>query len=102
MSQDLRVLIVDDQPAVVQALRVLLDIHGIANVVADSPGEALRIVASETLGAVIQDMNFTARETSGDEGVDLFHTVRRVQPDLPILLMTAWASISLQCVSMIL
>ena len=93
MNEDLRVLIVDDQPAVVQALRVLLDLHEIPNVVATSPGEALKAVSSETLGAVIQDMNFTAREVSGDEGIDLFHTLRRAQPDLPILLMTAWASL---------
>ena len=93
VSDDLRVLIVDDQPAVVQALKVLLDLHGIGNVAATSPGEALRIASSETLGAVIQDMNFTAREVSGDEGIDLFHTLRRAQPDLPVLLMTAWASL---------
>ena len=93
MADDLRVLIVDDQPAIVQALRVLLDIHDIPNVVATTPGEALGIASSELLGAVIQDMNFTHREVSGEEGIDLFGTRRRAQPDLPILLMTAWASL---------
>jgi DNA-binding NtrC family response regulator len=94
MSQEtLRVLIVDDQPAVVQALKVLFEIHDIPHVAATSPGEALRIAAGERLGAVIQDMNFSHRETSGEEGIDLFHTLRRAQPDLPILLMTAWASL---------
>ena len=93
MPEALPVLIVDDQPAVVQALKVLLDLHEIPNVATTSPGEALRIIASETLGAVIQDMNFTHREVSGEEGIDLFHTIRQAQPDLPILLMTAWASL---------
>ena len=93
MPDDLRVLIVDDQPAIVQALRVLLDVHGIPNVVATTPGQALGIASSEVLGAVVQDMNFTHREVSGEEGIDLFHTLRRAQPDLPILLMTAWASL---------
>src|SRR5210317_52487 len=94
MSQEtLRVLIVDDQPAVVQALKVLFEIHDIPHVAATSPGEALRIAAGERLGAVIQDMNFSHRETSGEEGIDLFHTLRRAQPDLPILLMTAWGSL---------
>jgi DNA-binding NtrC family response regulator len=93
MAERLRVLIVDDQAAVVQALSVLFDLHEIDHVTATAPGEALRIAASEPLGAVIQDMNFTHRETSGEEGVDLFHTLRRAQPDLPILLMTAWASL---------
>ena len=94
MSSDpLRVLVVDDQPAVVQALRVLFEIHDIPHVAVTSPREALRIATGERLGAVIQDMNFTHREISGEEGVDLFHTLRRTQPDLPILLMTAWASL---------
>jgi DNA-binding NtrC family response regulator len=92
-GEPLRVLIVDDQPAVVQALSVLFDLNDIPHVAVTSPREALRIVAEETLGAVIQDMNFTHREISGEEGIDLFLTLRRAQPDLPILLMTAWASL---------
>lgn len=92
-AQPLRVLIVDDQPAVVQALSVLFDLNDIPHVAVTSPRDALRIAAGETLGAVIQDMNFAHRETSGEEGIDLFLTLRRAQPDLPILLMTAWASL---------
>jgi DNA-binding NtrC family response regulator len=93
VSDELRVLIVDDQPAVVQALTVLLELHEIPSIAVTTPGEALRVASAETLGAVIQDMNFTHREVSGDEGIDLFHTLRRAQPDLPILLMTAWGSL---------
>jgi len=91
--QPRRVLIVDDQPAVIQALDVLFDLNDIPHVSATSPRKALKIAAGEVLGAVIQDMNFTHREISGEEGIDLFHTLRRAQPDLPILLMTAWASL---------
>ena len=54
----LPILIVDDQPAVVQALRVLCDLHEIPCRSATSPEEAEKIVVAETLGAVIQDMNF--------------------------------------------
>ena len=93
MSATPRVLIVDDQPAVVQALRVLLDLHDIPNVTAESPREAVRRAAAEPLAAVIQDMNFSRSETSGAEGIDLFHTLRQADPDLPILLITAWASL---------
>ncbi|MDX1503538.1 MAG: sigma-54 dependent transcriptional regulator [Thermoanaerobaculia bacterium] len=88
-----RVLIVDDQPAVVQALRVLLDLHDIPCVTATGPREAVRVAAAETLGAVVQDMNFARSETSGREGIDLFRTLRRADPELPILLVTAWASL---------
>jgi DNA-binding NtrC family response regulator len=89
----LRVLIVDDQAAVVTALQVLLDIHDINHVAASTPSQALEIASTETLGAVIQDMNFSPNETSGREGVELFRALRRAEPSLPILLVTAWASL---------
>ncbi len=89
----LRVLIVDDQPAVVTALQVLLDIHDISHVAASTPSQALEIASTETLGAVIQDMNFSPNETSGREGVKLFRALRTAEPSLPILLVTAWASL---------
>jgi DNA-binding NtrC family response regulator len=93
MTSTLRVLIVDDQAPVVKALQILLDIHGIASVAAANPEEACRIAAGETLGAVIQDMNFSPNQTSGEEGAELFQALRRIDPQLPILLMTAWASL---------
>jgi DNA-binding NtrC family response regulator len=89
----LKVLIVDDQPAVVEALEVLLDAHGIPTVTASSSSEALAAVRAETVGAVIQDMNLGPHETSGDEGRQLFRSLREVDPGLPILLITAWASL---------
>ena len=93
MDTGLKVLIVDDQPAVVTALRVLFDIHGIPSLEAGGPDEALRIASSETLGAVVQDMNYNRNETSGEAGVELFRRLREIQPELPVLLMTAWASL---------
>ncbi len=90
---DLAVLIIDDQPAVIQALGLLLDLHGIAHLAATDPAEAISLAKSRRLGAVVQDMNFAPQETSGDEGIALFHRLREHQPGLPILLMTAWGSI---------
>ncbi len=89
----LPVLLVDDQPAVVQALRVLCELHDIPCRSATSPEEARQIVSAETLGAVVQDMNFGRNETSGEEGVELFRAIQEIQPGLPVLLMTAWASL---------
>lgn len=86
-------LIVDDQPAVVQALRILCELHDIPCRTASSPREAEEIAAESDLGVVIQDMNFSPNETSGAEGVELFHSLQRLQPGLPVLLMTAWASL---------
>jgi len=89
----LKVLVVDDESAVVHALEVLFDIHGIGCVTAASPEQALERVATGGVGVVVQDMNFGADKTSGEEGVQLFRRLRAADPGLPVLLITAWASL---------
>jgi len=88
-----RVLIVEDQRAVAHALEVLFGIHEIPCEVATSPAEALARVGTGEIGLVIQDMNFTRSATSGAEGIALFREVRRLDPGMPVLLMTAWTSL---------
>jgi DNA-binding NtrC family response regulator len=88
-----KVLIVDDEPSVVHALGVLLEIHDIPFVCADSPELARRQLHRGDVGVVIQDMNFGADKTSGEEGVRLFRQIHEADPELPVLLITAWASL---------
>jgi DNA-binding NtrC family response regulator len=92
-GDSLRVLIVDDEPAVAHALGILFEIHEIPFVTATSPAQALERLAGENVGVVIQDMNFGEDKTSGEEGVRLFRRIRDVDPELPVLLITAWASL---------
>lgn len=89
----MEVLIVDDQEAVCTALQVLLEIHDIPCRVATDPDTALDLVANEAIGVVIQDMNFTKNEISGQEGADLFRSIKKLDPELPVVLMTAWSSV---------
>jgi DNA-binding NtrC family response regulator len=91
----LKTLIVDDQSAIRTALEVLLDLHGLPTLTASSPREALALVASEDVGVVVQDMNFTEATTSGHEGVQLLREIKRLDPELPVVLMTAWTSLEL-------
>jgi DNA-binding NtrC family response regulator len=86
-------LVVDDQQAVRTALVVLLELHGITCLEASSPEQALDIVRREDVGVVIQDMNFSKDTTSGAEGIELFHAIRGLDPDLPVILLTAWTSL---------
>jgi DNA-binding NtrC family response regulator len=88
-----RVLIVEDQPAVAHALEVLFDLHEIPSEVAPAPAPALERVASGDIGVVVQDMNFSRSATSGEEGIELFRAVRRLDPGMPVLLITAWTSL---------
>nr|WP_091670315.1 sigma-54 dependent transcriptional regulator [Massilia sp. PDC64] len=84
------VLIIDDNAAVGIALDVLFSLHDIASLRAASPEEGLALLAREQVDLVIQDMNFTADTTSGEEGVALFREIRKLYPDLPVILLTAW------------
>jgi DNA-binding NtrC family response regulator len=88
-----RVLIVEDQPAVAKALRVLFDLHDVESVIASDPEQALRLIEKGEAGLLLQDMNFTPGATGGDEGIALFRRARAIDPSLPILLMTAWTSL---------
>jgi DNA-binding NtrC family response regulator len=93
MAQHLKVLIIDDEPAVPHALGVLFDLHGIEVATALSPEEGVDAVRRGGVGVVLQDMNFREDKTSGEEGVRLFRTIRGIDRDVPVLLMTAWASL---------
>ncbi len=91
----LNVLVVDDQASVRTALEVLFDVNDIPVMVASSPEEALELVAREDIGLVIQDMNFRRDTTSGVEGVELMRAIRKLDPDLPIVLVTAFTSLEM-------
>jgi DNA-binding NtrC family response regulator len=89
----LKVLIIDDQPAVRMALETLFEVHGLPAVSVSSPDEALELLATEDIGAVVQDMNFTQENTDGAEGTKLFREIRELDPDMPVLLMTSWTAL---------
>ena len=84
------VLIIDDNPTVGEALSLALSLHDIRPLVALTPEQGLAMLESERIDVVIQDMNFTADTTSGEEGVALFRAIRERHADLPVILLTAW------------
>ncbi len=86
-----KVLIIDDNASVCEAIRLLLEIHDIESQVVLTPQAGLSILGnSNDIGLVIQDMNFTEDITSGTEGKELFHAIRELKPDIPVILLTAW------------
>ncbi|WP_426176469.1 sigma-54-dependent transcriptional regulator [Massilia sp. TWR1-2-2] len=84
------VLIIDDNAAVAIALDVLFSLHDIDALRAASPEEGLALLERSQVDLVIQDMNFSADTTSGEEGAGLFRQIRKRHPDLPVILLTAW------------
>ena len=88
------VLIVDDDPSVTASLALLLKQAGYPSQSTGSPSEALAWLEGHPCDLVIQDMNFS-RRTTGEEGLDLLARIRRLRPELPVVLITAWGSIQL-------
>lgn len=84
------VLVIDDNPAVAQALELLFGLHDIRTVAAATPEQGIAMLPRQRIDLVIADMNFSADTTSGDEGVALFRALRAKRADLPVILLTAW------------
>ena len=89
------VLVVDDNVAVCQALGLMLELNGYHALYCHTEDDAKQIVADQDISLVIQDMNFSADTTSGCEGERLFFALREIQPELPIILITAWTQLEM-------
>jgi DNA-binding NtrC family response regulator len=88
-----RVLAADDQPDVLEALRLLLKPEGFEIETADSPAAVLAAVESRELDVALVDLNYTRDTTSGREGMDLLSRLQAIDPTLPVVVMTAWGSV---------
>jgi DNA-binding NtrC family response regulator len=90
-----RVLIADDQPDVLEALRLLLKAEGCRIETADSPSRALIAAGQREFDVVLIDLNYTRDTTSGQEGLDLLTKLQSLDSTLPVVVMTAWANVEL-------
>jgi phosphoserine phosphatase RsbU/P len=89
------ILVVDDQPDVREALRLLLKGAGYAIETAASPDDALAAAAYRDYDLIVVDMNFTRDTTSGEEGLRLLDRLHAHRRDVPIIAMTGWSTIEL-------
>ncbi|MDH6305246.1 two-component system NtrC family response regulator [Parabacteroides sp. PH5-13] len=88
------ILIVDDDAAVRSSLTFLLKHAGYETEAVAGPKEALAVVRSAPPRLILMDMNFTLT-TTGEEGIQLLRQVKVLLLDVPVILITAWGSISL-------
>lgn len=91
----LRTLIADDQPDVLEALRLLLKREGYQIEVASSPAAILAKIESQPYDLLLMDLNYARDTTSGQEGLDLLHRIRAIDGTLPVVVMTAWGTVPL-------
>jgi DNA-binding NtrC family response regulator len=93
MSDKPHILVADDQPDVLEALRLLLKGHGYDVDTATSPAAALASLERRDYDAMLLDMNYARDTTSGREGLDLLLKLEALEPSMPVVVMTAWGSI---------
>ncbi|MGE5357924.1 MAG: sigma-54-dependent transcriptional regulator [Bacteroidales bacterium] len=91
----IRVLLADDQPDVLEALRLLLKGEGYEIAAAASPAAIVRAVEEREFDAVLMDLNYTRDTTSGREGLDVLTRLQAIDAVLPVVVMTAWGSVDL-------
>ena len=89
------ILVVDDNPAIQTALKICLD--GIFDriIPLSAPDSILPTLQQECVDIVLLDMNFHLGMTSGQEGLFWLRSIHKLHPDLPIVLITAFADVKL-------
>lgn len=88
-----RILVADDQPDILQALRLLLVDAGYETDLVGSVGDVIDRVSAQPYDLLLMDLNYTRDTTSGREGLDLLDRVRAKDAALPVVVMTGWGSI---------
>lgn len=90
-----RILIADDQPDVLEALRLLLKGQGYATEAVSSPGALLEAMTRGKFDLILMDLNYARDTTSGREGIDLLARLEGMDGTPPIVVMTGWGSVGL-------
>ena len=88
-----RILVADDQPDVLEALRLLLKAEGYATETVKSPAAVIKAVEARDYAVVLMDLNYARDTTSGQEGLELLQKLQAIDASLPVVVMTAWASV---------
>jgi phosphoserine phosphatase RsbU/P len=88
-----RVLVADDQPDVLEALRWLLTGEGYEPQFVSSTDAVMERMSAESFDLLLMDLNYSRDTTSGREGLELIPRVLARDPGIPIVVMTGWGSI---------
>jgi sigma-B regulation protein RsbU (phosphoserine phosphatase) len=90
-----RTLVADDDADILTALRLLLANDGYELETVSSPAALLAAIERSQFDVVLMDLNYARDTTSGREGIDLISRVHALDPALPIVVMTGWATVDL-------
>jgi DNA-binding NtrC family response regulator len=91
----IRILIADDQRDVLEALRILLKGEGYQTEAATSLAGIFNSLEKKEYALLLMDLNYARDTTSGQEGLSAIPRIRQIDNSLPIVVMTAWATVEL-------
>ena len=91
----IRILIADDQRDVLEALRILLKGEGYQTEAATSLAGIFNSLEKKEYALLLMDLNYARDTTSGQEGLSAIPRIRQIDSTLPIVVMTAWATVEL-------
>jgi DNA-binding NtrC family response regulator len=94
-KEQIRVLVADDQPSILEAIELLLAPQGIAVDCVRSPQLLMEALGQSDYDVLLIDLNYTRDTTSGQEGLHLLARIHEFDPRLPVIVMTAWGNIDL-------
>ena len=83
-----RVLVVDDERKMRRVLQILLERMGLESLAAESAEEALERIEREQVALVLTDLRMP-----GASGIDLLARVRELDPEVPVVVMTAYGTV---------
>ena len=90
-----KLLAVDDNPAILTALRLCLGGAFEGVVALSDPAKILSVMERENISVVLLDMNFTLGMNTGHDGLLCLRTIRKKFPHIPVVLLTAYGDIGL-------
>src|SRR5437773_11359164 len=89
------ILIADDQRDVLEALRILLKSEGHQTDAVTSLAGIFNALEKKDYALLVMDLNYTRDTSSGQEGLAAIPRIQEIDKMLPIVVMTAWATIDL-------
>lgn len=90
-----RILIIDDNRQILESLQLLLSDEFAGIDVISNPARIQEMLWRNDYDIVLLDMNFALGETSGNEGIFWLNEIQKTDPQLPIILITAYGDIDL-------
>ncbi len=94
MTQATHILIIDDDMAVRSSIKLLLKKANYTVDMIGHPRSLLQQIERQKPDLILLDMNF-AVDTSGKGGLQALKEIRNTHPDIPVILMTGWATVQL-------